>query len=54
MRGGRSARRDRWFGLDERPDFGRFRRWWHRVAKDEAAATTSATVKKPNVCMMIG
>ncbi|MDP4024703.1 hypothetical protein Q8W71_18915 [Methylobacterium sp. NEAU 140] len=36
FRGGGQARRDRWFGLEERPDFEAFRRWWHRVGKEEA------------------
>jgi hypothetical protein len=39
MRGGRITRRDRWFGLEEKPDFGDFRRWWHREGKDEAGGT---------------
>jgi hypothetical protein len=36
FRGGRRALRDRWFGLEEKPDFADFRHWWHRQGKDEA------------------
>jgi hypothetical protein len=33
FRGGRVRRRDRWFGLERRADFGHFKRWWHRHGK---------------------
>jgi hypothetical protein len=33
FRGGRIRRRDRWYGLERRPDFGHFKRWWHRQGK---------------------
>lgn len=36
MRGGRKTRRDRWFGLEDKPDFADFRHWWHREGKDES------------------
>jgi hypothetical protein len=36
FRGGRQARRDRWYGLKRYSDFASFREWWHRVGKDEA------------------
>ncbi|MCJ2013182.1 hypothetical protein [Methylobacterium sp. J-076] len=36
FRGGGQSQRDRWFGLEAEDDFDAFRRWWHRVGKDEA------------------
>jgi hypothetical protein len=39
FRGGRQARRDRWYGLEDEPDFHEFRRWWHRRGKDAAGGT---------------
>jgi hypothetical protein len=42
MRGGRATRRDRWFGLEDKPDFTDFRRWWHREGKDEAGGNDIA------------
>lgn len=35
LKGGGKSSRDRWFGLDAKSDFDAFRRWWHRVGKDE-------------------
>jgi len=35
FRGGRQARRDRWFGLKRRDGFDDFARWWHRRGKQE-------------------
>jgi hypothetical protein len=39
FRGGRQEQRDRWFGLEEKPDFRNFRHWWHRRGKDEAGGS---------------
>lgn len=36
FRGGSQKKRDRWFGLEGRADFDKFRRWWHRVGKDDS------------------
>jgi hypothetical protein len=33
FRGGRQGRRERWFGLEDKPDFDDFRHWWHREGK---------------------
>jgi len=35
LRGGRQRRRDRWWGVENKPDFDIFRRWWHRKGKGE-------------------
>jgi hypothetical protein len=42
MRGGRIARRDRWFGPEDKRDFALFRHWWHREGKDEAGGNDIA------------
>ena len=31
--GGKKKQRDSWFGLENKPDFQAFRRWWHRNGK---------------------
>jgi hypothetical protein len=36
LKGGKKSRRDRWFGLEGRPDFPDFRDWWHRHGKEDA------------------
>ena len=36
MRRRRRLRGDRWFGLEDKPDFADFKRWWHRQGKEEA------------------
>jgi hypothetical protein len=33
LRGGKIRRRDSFHGLEGRPGFEDFRRWWHRVGK---------------------
>lgn len=33
FRGGKKARRDRFYGLEDRPHFADFRDWWHRKGK---------------------
>jgi hypothetical protein len=33
LRGGKIRRRDSFYGLERRPGFEDFRRWWHRVGK---------------------
>jgi len=35
FRGGRQNRRDRWRGIENKPDFDIFRRWWHKRGKRE-------------------
>jgi hypothetical protein len=34
FRGGKIRRRDRWYGLEDEPDFDQFRDWWHREGKE--------------------
>lgn len=36
LKGGKKSRRDRWFGLEDKPGFSDFRDWWHRHGKEEA------------------
>lgn len=43
FRGGAQTRRDRWYGLDHQPDFDAFRRWWHRIGKEEAGGQDLAS-----------
>lgn len=35
LRGGKMLARDHWYGLETRPDFADFRRWWHRAGQFE-------------------
>jgi hypothetical protein len=34
FRGGKQRDRERWYGLEDKPDFDQFRVWWHREGKD--------------------
>jgi len=43
MRGGKKSDRDRWFGLEKREDFHKFRRWWHRQGKEEQSGRDIAS-----------
>ncbi len=43
MRGGKKSDRDRWFGLEKREDFHKFRRWWHREGKEEQSGRDIAS-----------
>jgi hypothetical protein len=35
MKGGRIKDRDKWFGLESKPDFAQFKDWWHRIGKKQ-------------------
>lgn len=42
FRGGKKKDRDQWFGLESKPDFEEFQRWWHRVGKQGKDLTCKA------------
>jgi hypothetical protein len=35
MKGGSIKDRDKWFGLESKPDFAQFKAWWHRIGKKQ-------------------
>jgi hypothetical protein len=41
--GFRGKGRNQWFGLESRPDFEKFRKWWHREGKDAAGGRDLAS-----------